>query len=325
MSGDSQVLVRAETSRNSQSGICGCTLTRIRPGSIGKKKFGSPYHHRALWTISAGLLGGVVAPVVVGLVLKALGLLHGVSLTTWLLDVGHNMGLPGAAGGVGAGAAGATGPGDSTPPNHKDPNPCASLQQEYDQQKAALDTIDAQQKALADAYNKSLPKLGALQDQFKNLQPSVQTLTRIGLAQTIYTAIASFCVDIVAATIAPQLEIEEAAAAGPSSVFDFVQSVTEIYDTIQAGSGNLEDRMESSHKASVRRVTWNKGKLVGQKAPLKQREIWAIRIRLQLAERTRELALFNLAVDTTSASKSMMLLRWPNRLRCSPEASGRLR
>jgi len=43
---------------------------------------------------------------------------------------------------------------------------------------------------------------------------------------------------------------------------------------------------------------WNKGKLVGQKAPLKLRDIWAIRIRLQLAERTRELALFNLAIDS---------------------------
>jgi len=45
---------------------------------------------------------------------------------------------------------------------------------------------------------------------------------------------------------------------------------------------------------------WNKGKLVGQKAPLRLKEIWAIRIRLQLAERTRELALFNLAVDSKS-------------------------
>ena len=39
------------------------------------------------------------------------------------------------------------------------------------------------------------------------------------------------------------------------------------------------------------RQPWNKGKLVGQKAPLRLKEIWAIRIRLQLAERTRELAL----------------------------------
>lgn len=46
------------------------------------------------------------------------------------------------------------------------------------------------------------------------------------------------------------------------------------------------------------REPWNKGKLVGQKAPLRLKDIWAIRVRLQLAERTRELALFNLAVDS---------------------------
>lgn len=46
-----------------------------------------------------------------------------------------------------------------------------------------------------------------------------------------------------------------------------------------------------------RRVTrWNKGKLLGQKPPLKLKEIWAIRIRLQLDHRTRELALLNLAI-----------------------------
>jgi hypothetical protein len=42
---------------------------------------------------------------------------------------------------------------------------------------------------------------------------------------------------------------------------------------------------------------WNKGTLVGQKAPLRVRDIWAIRVRLQLAEKTRDLALFNLAID----------------------------
>ena len=39
-------------------------------------------------------------------------------------------------------------------------------------------------------------------------------------------------------------------------------------------------------------------KLVGQKAPFKLKEIWAIRVRLQLAGRQRELALFNLAIDS---------------------------
>lgn len=45
-------------------------------------------------------------------------------------------------------------------------------------------------------------------------------------------------------------------------------------------------------------VPWNKGRLVGQKAPLKLKEIRVIRIRLQLAEKVRDLALFNLAIDS---------------------------
>jgi len=45
-------------------------------------------------------------------------------------------------------------------------------------------------------------------------------------------------------------------------------------------------------------TTWNKGKLIGQKPPLKLREIWAIRIKLQLKKETRELAIFNLAIDS---------------------------
>ena len=43
---------------------------------------------------------------------------------------------------------------------------------------------------------------------------------------------------------------------------------------------------------------WSKAKLTGQKPPLKRKEIWAIRVRLQLAERRRDLALFNLAIDS---------------------------
>jgi hypothetical protein len=54
---------------------------------------------------------------------------------------------------------------------------------------------------------------------------------------------------------------------------------------------------------------WNKGKLVGQKAPLRLKEIWAIRIRLQLEERRRELALFNLAVDSKLRSGDLVTLR----------------
>ncbi len=54
--------------------------------------------------------------------------------------------------------------------------------------------------------------------------------------------------------------------------------------------------METSN--SHHHEPWNKGKLIGQKAPLKLKEIWAIRVRLELSQRTRDLALFNLAIDS---------------------------
>jgi hypothetical protein len=46
------------------------------------------------------------------------------------------------------------------------------------------------------------------------------------------------------------------------------------------------------HFVSIRshREPWNKGKLVGQKAPLKLKDIWAIRVRLQISDRARDLA-----------------------------------
>ena len=53
------------------------------------KKIWSLLHQRIVWTIGAAVLAGVAVPAIVGLVLKALGLLHGASLHTWLLDVGH--------------------------------------------------------------------------------------------------------------------------------------------------------------------------------------------------------------------------------------------
>ena len=58
-----------------------------------------------------------------------------------------------------------------------------------------------------------------------------------------------------------------------------------------------------------RQIPWNKGKLSGQKRPLKQQEIWAIRIRLQLQQRTRDLALFNLAIDSKLRACDLMALK----------------
>lgn len=52
--------------------------------------------------------------------------------------------------------------------------------------------------------------------------------------------------------------------------------------------------MESSQK----REAWNKGKLIGQKPPLKPKDIWAIRINLKNEHAVRDLAMFNLAIDS---------------------------
>lgn len=49
---------------------------------------------------------------------------------------------------------------------------------------------------------------------------------------------------------------------------------------------------------SVKRPPWNKDGLIGSKPPLKLKDIWAIRIHLQMTEHTRDLALFNLAIDS---------------------------
>lgn len=57
------------------------------------------------------------------------------------------------------------------------------------------------------------------------------------------------------------------------------------------------------------RIPWNKGKLTGQKQPLKLKEIWAVRIRLQLANCIRDLALFNLAIDSKLRACDLVKLR----------------
>ena len=58
--------------------------------------------------------------------------------------------------------------------------------------------------------------------------------------------------------------------------------------------------METPNLPAIRalRPAWNKGRIVGQKRPLKPKHVWAIRVRLELAENHRDLALFNMAIDS---------------------------
>ena len=60
--------------------------------------------------------------------------------------------------------------------------------------------------------------------------------------------------------------------------------------------------METPYLPAIRalRPAWKKGRIIGQKRPLKPKHVWAIRVRLELAENHRDLALFNLAIDSKS-------------------------
>ena len=53
-----------------------------------------------------------------------------------------------------------------------------------------------------------------------------------------------------------------------------------------------------SNANAIHREPWNKGKIIGQKAPFKLQDIWALRVRLHMESRVRELALFTLGIDS---------------------------
>src|SRR3954453_14068943 len=59
----------------------------------------------------------------------------------------------------------------------------------------------------------------------------------------------------------------------------------------------MRDPIDAIPQASSREP-WNKGKLIGAKPPLRPKHVWSIRTKLQIAGRTRDLAMFNLAIDS---------------------------
>ena len=71
--------------------------------------------------------------------------------------------------------------------------------------------------------------------------------------------------------------------------------------------------MEINHVSpelkSARRPPWNKGKLIGAKPPLRPSHVWSIRTKLQMAGRKRDLALFNLAIDSKLRGCDVVALR----------------
>ena len=60
---------------------------------------------------------------------------------------------------------------------------------------------------------------------------------------------------------------------------------------------------------ALRREPWNKGKLIGAKPPLRPKHVWSIRTKLQITGRTRDLAMFNLAIDSKLRGCDVVSLR----------------
>jgi hypothetical protein len=82
----------------------------------------------------------------------------------------------------------------------------------------------------------------------------------------------------------------------------------------------MRDPTDAIPQAS-RREPWNKGKLIGAKPPLRPKHVWSIRTKLQITGRTRDLAMFNLAID--SKLRGMRRRQLEGRGRCSPWSRGR--
>jgi integrase len=57
------------------------------------------------------------------------------------------------------------------------------------------------------------------------------------------------------------------------------------------------------------RLPWNKGKLIGAKPPLSLKHVWSIRTRLQLEGRMRDLAMFNLAIDSKQCGCDVVAIK----------------
>jgi hypothetical protein len=74
----------------------------------------------------------------------------------------------------------------------------------------------------------------------------------------------------------------------------------------------ITDGRENSHRSP-----WNKGKLIGSKPPLRTKDVWSIRTKLQVEGRIRDLAMFDLAIDSKLRGCDVVSLT--SRLRANSE------
>jgi integrase len=81
-------------------------------------------------------------------------------------------------------------------------------------------------------------------------------------------------------------------------------------EAMHVGSVNKPRSMAMQDQMNApQRVPWNKGKLTGAKPPLRPKHVWSIRTKLQIEGRTRDLAMFNLAIDSKLRGCDVVAIR----------------
>jgi hypothetical protein len=60
----------------------------------------------------------------------------------------------------------------------------------------------------------------------------------------------------------------------------------------------MQHLSNDAYPAAAKVVPWNKGKIIGARPPLQTKHVWSIRTKLQLDGKKRDLAMFNLAIDS---------------------------
>ncbi|MCG7904279.1 MAG: tyrosine-type recombinase/integrase [Candidatus Thiodiazotropha weberae] len=71
----------------------------------------------------------------------------------------------------------------------------------------------------------------------------------------------------------------------------------------------MKQKLKDINCSKNRCIPWNKGRIIGQKPPLKPQDIWSIRVLLKMRNRYRDLALFNLAIDSKLRGCDLVKLR----------------
>jgi hypothetical protein len=70
----------------------------------------------------------------------------------------------------------------------------------------------------------------------------------------------------------------------------------------------MQDQVNAT-RAPLKRVPWNKGKVTGAKPPLRPKHVWSIRTKFQIEGRSRDLAMFNLAIDSKLRGCDVVAIR----------------